>query len=238
MADTTVDLAFLRTHASKETLQVLARETKLCFECGGKLEEKDRELVCVKCGLVWDDGAIEDTYIPFAESEQKQDFENQWSPPGQLAFNKELGTNQFLSNRSFCRIASITGKQDLGLRARHIRMLTVKTEHPWIISLLSYGKHVCEQFNLHRHDEACITFANEYGRLLRKVGAYLIVQGKHWTALEKTAHAVFLVLFREFVGEERAEEVQRALGIDDKFLDYTSFLLYKLTAKRRAVKIR
>jgi hypothetical protein len=232
-----VTLDFLREKATKATLQILALEVGLCFECGGKLQEKDGELACTGCGVVWGNGALEDNHIPFGKDSQSKDFEGHFSPPNQLAFNKGMGTNQFLSRASFCRIVSAAGKEDLGLRAQHLRHLTNRVEHPWILQLLEQGSRICKDFDLHKEkNNACIRFANEYGRVLRKLGAFLVVRGKHWNELKKTARAAFIVLYREFAGEEKAEEAKQQLGVDDKFLGYVHFLVDALTTKLRKAK--
>lgn len=233
-----INLAFLRRRATKETLEVLAGETGLCFECGGKLQEKDGELVCVGCGIVWGNGVFEDDRIPFEGRGQDKDFEAQWSPPSELAFNKNLGVNQWLSRASFCRILAPVNKEDLGLRSTYLKILTTKSEHPWIISLLNYGSHICKRFGLHRNDNACVRFANTYGGILRKLGAFIILQGKHWQELKKTARAAFIVLYWQFAGEAKAEEARQQLGVDDKFLSYVGFLVDALTHRHRKAKKR
>jgi len=231
MATRSVTLDFLRKTATRGTLEVLALETGLCFECGGKLQEKNGELACTGCGVVWGNGALEDDHIPFEEDSQSKDFEGHWSPPNQLAFNKNLGVNQFLTYGSFCCIAAAVNTEDLGLRARHLRMLTTRSEHPWIINLLNEGSRICNQFGLHKKDNRCIEFSNVYGRVLRKLGAFIILQGKHWQELKKTARAAFIVLYGEFAGKDKAEEAKQQLDVNDKFLDYVRFLVDALTTK-------
>jgi len=238
MPTPSVTLDFLRKTATKGPLEVLAVETGFCFECGGELREKDGELACNGCGVVWGNGALEDDHIPFQEDSQSKDFEGHFSPPNQLAFNRGMGTNQFLTHGSFCRIVAAVNTEDLGLRARHLRTLTVKNEHPWIVNLLNEGSHICNQFGLHKKDNACIRFSNEYGRVLRRLGAFIIIQGRHWQELKKTARAAFIVLYRDFVEEDKAEEARQQLDVDDKFLGYITFLVDALTPKRRKANAR
>lgn len=228
-----LDLKFLRTHASKETLQILATEIKTCLECGNKIEERDGELVCTRCGIVWGNGFFENNKIPFEERNQRRGFEGHWSPPNQLAFNKGMGTNQFISRGSFCRIIAPVNKKDLGVRAIQLRNLTSKVEHPWIVRLLYCGSQICKQFGLHTKDVDCIRFSDQYGKVLRSLGAFMIMRGRHWNELKRTAQATFIVLYSEFAGEKKAREAWRQLGVDASFVRYARFLMNALMPKHR-----
>lgn len=236
IASQSVSLDFLRSRATRGTLEILASETMLCFECGEKLQERDGELVCTGCGVVWGNGVFEDNHIPFEENNQRRDFEGRWMPGNQLAFNKGLGTHQWLSRGSFCRVILPVGKKDMGIRATHLKSVTTKTEHPWIIALLSYGSEICKEYGLHKDDDACHRFADEYGKVLRRVGSYIIIRGRHWNELKRTAHAIFVLLYTEFGGKRKAMEAQRQLGVDASFVRYVGFLNDALTPKHRKTK--
>lgn len=231
-----VNLDFLRSRATRGTLEVLASETMFCFECGERLQERGGELVCTGCGVVWGNGVPEDTFIPFEEDNQRRDFEGRYMPGSELAFNRGLGTNQYISKGSFCRIVASVKKEDLGLRARHLRVLTTRAEHPWIVNLLETGSKICKDFDLHRKDNACVRFADRYGGVLRQLGAFIIIRGEHWSELKKMARAAFVLLYKEFAGKEKAEEARQQLGIDHKFLNYVRFLIDTLTPKHRRAR--
>jgi len=230
-----VNLDFLRMRASKGTLEILAGETMLCFECGGSLQQKSGELVCKECGVVWGNGIFEKDHIPF-EVKYGGSYEGHWSPPNELAFNRNLGTNQWVSRGSFCRIIVPIDKEDLGLRARHLKTLTSTVEHPWIVNMLECGSKLCNDFDLHRKDSVCINFSNQYGRVLRQLGSFIIHRGKHWGELKKTARAAFVLLYGELAGPKKAEEARLQLGVDTQFLRYVRFLVDMLTPRRRKEK--
>jgi len=220
--------------AFKSDLQRVYLEHNRCQACDGVLRQKDCDLVCVECGLVAEKILGLDEYIPFDENSQSKDFESHFSPPNQLAFNKGLGTSQFLSKASHCRILSAVNTEDLGLRARHVRTITAKTEHPWIIDLLNYGSQICKQFDFHRKKDSYARFSNRYGKVLRSLGAYIIIRGKHWNELKQTARATFIVLYRDFVGKDRAEEARRQMGISPFFMKQVEFLVDTIGPRRSA----
>ena len=207
----------------------------VCFECGGTLQQRDGELVCRGCGVVWGNGVFEDNHVPF-EVKDGGSYEGHWSPPNELAFNKNLGVNHWISKGSFCRIIAPIDKKDLGLRARHLKTLTTRVEHPWLVNILECGSKICSDFDLHRKDSACIQFSNQYGKILRALGAYVIVRGEHRGELKKTAKAAFVILYREFAGSKKAEEARRQLGVDVQFLRYVWFLVDALTPKHQKTR--
>lgn len=111
-----VNLDFLRMRASKGTLEILAGETMLCFECGGSLQQKSGELVCKGCGVVWGNGVFEDNRVPF-EVKDGGAYEGHWSPPNELAFNANTvsyalrtrirNRNSLLSSRGLSSLTSL-----------------------------------------------------------------------------------------------------------------------------------
>ena len=123
--------------------------------------------------------------------------------------------------------------EDLGLRARHLRLLTCKMEHPWMLRMLSLGLKLSQKFGFDKKDERCIRFANALGRSLRRVASLYVVRGEHEGELIRVARAIFCVVVGEFFGEEKAAEAMQRLKVSQVQCDYAAYLLDALSLKHR-----
>jgi len=226
---------FLLQHLPKEVLI----DYDLCPDCLQPLIiTPDGAKICKTCAGEWDGNTTEEDRIPLPQSEQGQQegFESHWQPGNELAFNRGMGVNQWISGKAFCRIISRKDpkfNEDLGIRARQLKILTSVNEHPKIQRLLALGSELCKNFNMDTNKNEHIIFSNMLGRELRKIGAYLIVKGDRPDVnLPPTAKAVFVILLRKYFPEKFQDAVKR-LKIDADDVGYVYSLLEGLQLPKK-----
>jgi len=106
-------------------------------------------------------------------------MERNWNPTVSLAFGKNLGAKPLQLHELYRVIVrGPNGEEDGGLRAKYLRLIELKVDHPYVKRLVKYGSQICKQFGLHKRNHVAISFAEEYGRVLRKLAAYYVVRGE------------------------------------------------------------
>jgi len=106
-------------------------------------------------------------------------FDETFQPSNSLAFGKGLGSN--LSYGSTYRVlAKVHNKKDESkerqqIPIRQIRTLTETTEPKPIETMLAYGSSLLKRLGLHRDGEKYAILSDALGRVLRTVGAVLLV---------------------------------------------------------------
>jgi hypothetical protein len=177
----------------------LGREYEICIPCGINLLQKDADLVCPGCGLVYGSSEADET-IPFEEScVDAGHSEQQWSPQGMLAYGKDLGVHQNLDQMS---LASILGGKKDGTdmpfafkRAGHVR---VRLDHPQVMRLLKLGSELCKKHGLkEKRNGNYARFADQVGINLRFAGSWCVAYGKPWADPWRFAASIFVCEFRK-----------------------------------------
>ena len=172
-------------------------ENDICPECLGNLTVKDSEKVCVKCGLVC--GRVFQARIPFNETR---------TPTNLLAFGKNLG-GTIQTKGIWALLANEKNNKHLPLRARFLSIMAHTTDHPKIARMLQVGSELCEtrfNFNLgdytveiyfgdHTNPEN-IKFTNLPGKIIRRVGAYVVLANTRF-GLRKIAKACFILALHQ-----------------------------------------
>jgi len=204
----------------------------LCPECGAELSHVDNAQVCVECGLVWDGyDRIERDRIPMPEYDGGLHMERCWNPECSLAFGKNLGARPLRLHELFRVIVKgPNGTEDAGLRAKLLRLIELKVDHPYVKRLVKYGSQICKQFGLHRRDAVALSFAEEYGRVLRKLGAYYAFKGRA-VNLHQIAKVAFIHVYQQFFGRENAEKIREELKVKEPFVSQVEALIKVLNPK-------
>lgn len=203
----------IETHGGFDALLVESNICPLCVSKGAisRLSEVRGERVCKKCGFVSGDLKLKST-VPFSETR---------SPGNFLAWDKNLG-NTLGREGLFCVLARTTGTEDLPLRARHITTITQKFVHPKIATMLRLGRQLAHEWGFENHNEPkSVMFSNILGRVIRRVGSYLVVNGLQFN-LKHIVNACFVSCLRE-----NAEEYARAkkkLHVDKDILHTVMFI--------------
>jgi len=144
---------------------------RLCFVCPECLEARivedpeTGERVCTACGYV--EGRVESRGLP---------WDTTYAFTSNIAFGKSLGGTA--PRRLFKVIAKApNGTEDLPLRARQIQIVASAVDPPKVRNLLDYGSKLLREIGMDEDTEFNHLFADHYGRLLRKIGAFLQVSG-------------------------------------------------------------
>ncbi len=111
---------------SEDTSQKIVRST--CLECGGQVRKIDAELVCFDCGLA----------TPILDAIHRLPFSSSYSHSSNMAFGKSLGSKIGDGRRGLFQVLakSIGDREDLGLRARQIRVIQTSNDPPQTKKLL------------------------------------------------------------------------------------------------------
>lgn len=175
---------------------------KTCSNCGGMQFVHDPETgenVCVVCGLVQNNG--DSNFVTSFDSSIHS------SPTNQLGFGRSLGDT--LPRQHMYRVLAKTVggvdkgldpnlsnelqtflKNNVGLRARQIRIMSSSVDHPHIKKALIVGEQLCQEFGLVGDTDDVICFRNFYGKLLRKVCSLAITQKRYCETFEARRIAV------------------------------------------------
>jgi hypothetical protein len=182
-------------------------ENFLCPECFSDLQERDEELVCTTCGFVVN-SLNPEASIPFDEPK---------TPVNALAFGHGEGGTLGMRG-TFCVLARANGVVDLPIRARHISIITLKVDNPKIMSMLRHGRVLAHEWGFDEHGKLkSIIFSNSMGRLIRKVGAYIVLSEWH-IPLKQVVNACFALCLKRLLGEKTFQEAVQKLKVDQNML--------------------
>ncbi|MEM3695081.1 MAG: TFIIB-type zinc ribbon-containing protein [Candidatus Bathyarchaeia archaeon] len=171
-----VSLDFLRSRLPADLLEELASFLGLCLECGGCLRRVDGEVICIKCGRVWGYENVDES-VPFPEGEDDgadSHFEGHWQPGSSLCFLKGLGDPVLENNggKGLMRVLALApnGGEDLGLRARRIKIIAQMEDPPQLRRILSRISHLLDRLGFRGNYE----IAAYTGNLARKIVAFAL----------------------------------------------------------------
>lgn len=175
--DAFVSLDFLRSRLPSDLLDELALLLGFCFECGSRLRNVGGEVVCESCGRVWGYENVDES-VPFPEGENvgaDSHFEGHWQPGSSLCFLKGLGDPALENNgrgRGLMRVLALAPAQgeDLGLRARRIKVMLQAEDPPQLKRILSRISQILDKLGFRgNHEIAAYT-----GNLARKIVAFAL----------------------------------------------------------------
>jgi hypothetical protein len=232
-SESLVSLGLLRKRLNVEAQRLLVTESGFCLNCGGVVREHQGEVVCESCGQVWDENLEFEEGIPFETSSTEAGHsESHYSPSSQLAFGKAMGG--VLDGKTMFRILAKapSGNTDLPLRACFIKILTSKTDHPVVSTLLSYGSALCYQYGFKSNNDSDQLFSNQLGRLLRKIGSYYVLRNDNQGELRRVCDAIFYIQFAG-VHPNEAPRVFTELGLTPELLRYVQNLLSFLQCPKK-----
>jgi len=222
---------YIRRLASKHKIWRYKKVTKTvthpnrCPECGGNLERRDGEVVCLRCGLVVDEELEAVHSLPFDQT---------WQPSNNLYLGRGLGqptlTNKY---RLYSVLAKApAGKQDLPIRARHITTLMQYREHPAVTSALKTAYNLATKYGFKEDDDAHVMWLDGLGKLTRQVASFLAISGGDTHSAPHYARAVFVYYVAKTISEEKAGQIKKALRVTNQTLNFVSDLLERYGWKR------
>lgn len=172
------------THGALSRFLVESNFCPICIEKGeiSHLQTRMGETICIKCGYVAENISY-DQHIPYGQTR---------TPTNQLAFGRGQG-NTLGRKGLFYVLAHGIGQKDLPLRAKQIGIITQKLDHPKITTMLRLGRKRCHEWGFDDHKQPKnILFSNYLGRMLRKIGADIILTGTQ-TRLGELVDACFVL---------------------------------------------
>lgn len=203
----------------------------ICPEDFGKLERHGDEVVCTTCGFVSEEGRMS-SVIPFGSM----------NSPGNLLAEGHHG-NTLGEKGLWCNLAKQAhstfkcpscGKEfnDLPVRARQIMIVSTRHEHPRIATLLRLARKLSEEWGYadDKGSNKSIVFSNYFGRMLRKVGTFLVVQNVRLNSTE-VVKACFALTLKDLYGIEKFHEAQTKLALEDRFLEQIGLLYQVMVMK-------
>ena len=190
-----------------------------CPECFAKALVFDREtgeIVCSNCGYVVEEEYPEfkmSSSLPFGTEEKPNTF----ALESNIAYGKSLGFT--MPKKHLYHILARVNEEhnsEAGLPVRQIQVITQTVDPPLVKSMLTYGSRLLKELGLDRDTDRNHIFADQYGRLLRKIAAYIMIS-KSSLQPHQAARAALYHLLSE-VDREKAEEVKEKYPFNKKYL--------------------
>ena len=213
-------LEALKNEVPPEELERFLVEHNICPECctGRYVEEKNGEVVCLKCGLV-----LSETF----DFEEKVPINEVRSPTCSLSYRQSLGSH--LSERALFKVLALNGSDDLPVRVTQARILQ-RVEFPQLQRALEYGSKLTREFlgsprNKSDPSDPVIVFAEALGRNIRHVIAESLQRSRGSIMVKRLVNAVFLYTYKKHFGMNGLFRVYDKLGLDREAWDYVCYLL-------------
>jgi len=178
------------------------------------------ETVCKNCGLVLSKAAEFDTRLPFNTT---------YALESSLAAGKSLGST--ISGKGLFKVLAKapSGTKDLGLRARHIRIMTETSEHPQLARLLKDAYSLSKRFDV-ENDKL---FNQDLGINIRRA-FWLVKELCLGLSRKAIAETVFWMTLCQYGKRETALQAQKVLkSINPALLNLTIKLNYFLLTIRK-----
>jgi hypothetical protein len=205
------------THGQLDDLLLQHSVCSVCaFEKGefNKFERKQGRTVCSVCGYEPKENLVVSNAIAFNEDK---------TPGNNLAFG--YGRGGTLQRKGlFCLLAQSNKgtwkcpncgfeSDDMPIRAQQTSLIMERNEHPKIMTLLKYGRANAIQWGYdERKSRRGQVFSNYYGRLLRKIGKYIVNENVR-VNLHEIANACLAYCLHKLSGEDKCEEAVEALKL-------------------------
>jgi len=207
-----------------ETVNKTVNKTPPKCQCGServRFDPENGELVCCKCGLVLFSEQDFDIRLP---------FDTTYALESDLAVGKSLGGSLPKKNLYQILARSDNGSEDLGIRARQIRVLAETNEPPSLAKMLKKAYETSKRFNL----EGDKLFNNDLGRNVRRA---------FWLARELeiningASETAFWVTLCQHGKQKLIPEVENSLKINQTLLGLTLKLNHFLLTVKKEFQV-
>ena len=202
-----------------------------CPECFSKsvvLDRETGEYVCTNCGYVIEEyGSRMSKAIPFGTEEEPNTF----ALTSHIAYGKSLGFTMPKSHlfrvvaenikKRMNRSGNVGGDK-IPIPIRQIQTITETVDPPIVKSILNYGSRLLKEFGFDGDTDSNHVFADRYGRLLRKIGAYIMVSKANLQPYQAARAALFFLLSK--TDRKKAKEFQEKYPFNRKYLKIVSFI--------------
>lgn len=183
---------------------------RTCPECGGIIIKADNEKVCKQCGFTSNNQI---SWVP------EFDQTNSGSPSASIALGRSLGDT--LQGNDLYKVLSKgpAGNQDVGLRARFIRILVSTSEHPIIKKMLEISSRRMREWFNDETENTSRTFAEYFANRIRYIGSFLILGKCTHVPLAAIVDSTFALSLKDFNRLEWMNDVLNTLQPDENILE-------------------
>jgi hypothetical protein len=204
-----------------------------CFQKSVILDKETGERVCTNCGFVVEEDPESkiSTDIPFGTDEKP----NTYALTSHIAYGKSLG---FTASRNhlFRVLARVSMRNhdsagriedgEFQIPIRQIQTITETVDPPIVRAMLNYGSRLLKELGLDEDKDRNHILADRYGRLLRKIAAYLTISKSNLQPHQAARAALFYIL--RTVDPEKAKKAQKDYPFDRKYLNLVSTIYTQL----------
>lgn len=197
---------------TKGALDTVLIENNICPLCIlqntiSELVIRNGERLCTNCGFVADAFPVSFTLHDGPRISLRGKRVNE------LAYNRGLG-GTLQEKGQFCVLARSIGVQDLPIRSRQITTIIERFENPKIRNMLRLGAKRCKEWGIadNQKSNQNIIFSNYLGKVLRRIGAYMILTNDHVS--QKLVDACFLLTLKVIKGEKAFDEALEKLDVE------------------------
>jgi len=208
---------------SPERLRFVCPE---CLEARIREDPETGEHVCMNCGFIADESKISET-IPFGT----EDEPNTYALTSHIAYGKSLGFTMPKSHlyRVVAKVsmenakeAPLENAEKIPIPIRQIQTITETVDPPIVRSMLNYGSRLLKELGFDGDTDSNHVLADSYGRLLRKIGAYIMVSKSNLQPYQATRATLFYLLSK--IDPEKAKEFQQKYPFNKKYLKLVTML--------------
>jgi len=198
-----------------------------CFRKSVVLKRDTGEYVCANCGfVVEEDGANISKTIPFGTEEEPNTF----ALTSNIAYGKSLGLTMpkshlfrvvVTSTKKGSKGSSVGGGREIPIR--QMQVVTQTIDPPIVKSLLNYGSLLLKKLGFDQGMGNNHVIADRYGRLLRKIGAYMMVSKSSLQPHQAARAALAYILSK--VDQKKAKELVKKYPFNSKYMDLVTILM-------------
>jgi len=194
-------------HISRDRLSLVCPN---CLKAHVYTDPENGECVCTSCGLVID---REDDMV------RTLPFDTTYSLTSNLAFGKSLGGT--LPRQQLFKVLAKApaGTLDLPIRSTQIQVISSAVDPPIVKSILEYGSKMLKNLDLDRDTDECHLFADQFGRLLRKLAGFIQVS-KVDVQSHLVARAALCYMLRG--DQKRVEDAKKRYPFNDRYYGMVS----------------
>ena len=208
-------------HVSRDRLSLICPS---CLEAQVYTDPENGECVCRSCGLV-----IEQE----ADMVQTLPFDTTYALTSNMSFGKSLGGT--LPRQQLFKVLAKApaGTLDLPIRSTQIQVISSAVDPPLVKKMLEYGSRMLKDLGLDRDTDECHLFADQYGRLLRKIAGFIQVSRVD-VQPHLVVRAALCYLLRG--NPKKAKEASRKYPFDSKYYNMVAQVteLFNNTLPRKA----
>jgi len=182
-----------------------------CLEPSMRRDHETGELVCTRCGLVAKQTQNFSVDLPFNTT---------YALTSNLAFGKSLGGT--LNYRGTLKVLAKAHHEGSQIPIRQIQTIIQTVDPPVVKRMLSYGSKMLKELGMDRDTDSCHIFADRYGRLLRKIGAFIQISKTEVPPYIAARAALFYLLIN--MDREKALEARKKYPFGTKYLEFVMTL--------------